>query len=626
RERRAYVERAIVLTAEALLAIETDADRRLAVSVPALPSETAHLREGSSDSEAGLDDSKTPIAPTANGNGPHGIRARVLSLSKRTRPAGVMHMSSEPNLSGQAQAQAIAESLLNSRAARASGSESASLHSKTSEPALSAAAAKPRSRVLSLSLRRRPGSMASAAGAPTAKALAEAIATGTPPESTTRPANGDGQAFPMTPPPSEPRTSVEHEADVKSVTSVESGAASGQEAGPGPSAKKRTRVLSLSMKRPGSILRRQGSVTSVSSGSKSHTEEPLPINPSYVQSQLDEARASLRSKEGVVAVLEHERDNMRRELEEAQNEMKGLQEAIEEKREELGSLEEVQTALAIREELKQAKEAANVQDELVGFLQGRLAEVELTAEAERLAKQSSDERAAASEADCVTLKEDKLRLQAEMSKKERELSELQNRYTQVLARAAELDAQKRERAAKVAALEAALREARDGQTRAEENLREAMERIAALEEERAQSSSQEEEVMKLVDEERRELLEQLRAAQVQAQAQNGSANAQAARTPAGRRHTAPRRSAWASIWVRLVAPRDRLRTALTGLLARQTNPYVEILGVVAAVLGTRALLWWFGQLDWRELLRVTSCDAGAFAHGCLRAVGSSASS
>lgn len=50
-------------------------------------------------------------------------------------------------------------------------------------------------------------------------------------------------------------------------------------------------------------------------------------------------------------MLEHERDNMRRELEEARDEMKSLQEAIEEKREELGSLEEVQTALAIREEV-----------------------------------------------------------------------------------------------------------------------------------------------------------------------------------------------------------------------------------------------------------------------------------
>lgn len=59
----------------------------------------------------------------------------------------------------------------------------------------------------------------------------------------------------------------------------------------------------------------------------------------------------MRNKESEVAVLEHERDNMRRELEETREEMKGLQEAIEEKREELGSLEEVHTALAIREEV-----------------------------------------------------------------------------------------------------------------------------------------------------------------------------------------------------------------------------------------------------------------------------------
>ena len=116
----------------------------------------------------------------------------------------------------------------------------------------------------------------------------------------------------------------------------------------------------------------------------------------------------MRSKEGEVVVLEHERDNMRRELEEAREEMKSLQEAIEEKREELGSLEEVQTALAIREEvskslnclfiqsltgsrviqLRQAKEAASVQDELVGFLQNRLAEVELGAAVERTGRQA----------------------------------------------------------------------------------------------------------------------------------------------------------------------------------------------------------------------------------------------
>ena len=67
--------------------------------------------------------------------------------------------------------------------------------------------------------------------------------------------------------------------------------------------------------------------------------------------QLDEAGASLRSKEGQVAVLEHEREAMRRELEEARGEMKSMQEATEEKREELGLLEMVHTALAIREEV-----------------------------------------------------------------------------------------------------------------------------------------------------------------------------------------------------------------------------------------------------------------------------------
>ncbi|KAI0729541.1 hypothetical protein C8Q72DRAFT_884100 [Fomitopsis betulina] len=299
--------------------------------------------------------------------------------------------------------------------------------------------------------------------------------------------------------------------------------------------------------------------------------------------------------------------------------MKSLQEAIEEKREELGSLEEVHTALAIREELKQAREAASVQDELVGFLQNRLAEIELGAEAERRAKQSSDERAAANEAECASLKADKARLQAEMTKKEKELNELQTRQSQVLARAADLDARGRERAAKVAELEAALKEARDGQASAEARLHAALERVAALEEERAQSAAQDE-AMKVIEEERRDLLARLQTAQTQTQ--NGSAQASPVQaTP--RRHVASRR--WASLWVRLVAPRDRLRRALTGLFARQTNPYVEILGVVAAVLGTRALLWWLGHLNMRELFNM-SCDTGAFAHGCLRAITSSSSS
>ena len=59
-----------------------------------------------------------------------------------------------------------------------------------------------------------------------------------------------------------------------------------------------------------------------------------------------------------------------------------------------------------------------------------------------------------------------------------------------------------------------------------------------------------------------------------------------------RRQVAPRQRSWASLWVRLAASRDRLRSALMGVYTRQTNPYVEIVGVVAAVLGARALLWW----------------------------------
>lgn len=259
-----------------------------------------------------------------------------------------------------------------------------------------------------------------------------------------------------------------------------------------------------------------------------------------------------------------------------------------------------------------------MQDELVGFLQNRLAEIELGAEAEKRAKQASDERAAASEVECASLKAEKARLQAETSKKEKELSELQTRQSQLLARAADLDARGRERAAKIAELEAALREARDGRASAETSLHAALERVAALEEERAQSAAQEE-AMKLIEEERRELLARLQAAQ------NGSA--QAGLPPATpRRHVAPRRRSWASLWVRLTASRDRLRSALTGVFARQTNPYVEILGVVAAVLGTRALLWWLGHLNVRELFNLSCDTGGAFAHGCLRAISSSSSS
>ncbi|EPS97529.1 hypothetical protein FOMPIDRAFT_1052298 [Fomitopsis schrenkii] len=279
--------------------------------------------------------------------------------------------------------------------------------------------------------------------------------------------------LPMMPRPSGLRTLVERETDVKSMTSVESGAA--------------------------------GSVASASSGSKSHSGESvqrtrgLPINASYGQSQLDEARALLRSKESEVAVLEHDRDSMQRELEDARGEMKTLQEAVEEKREELGLLEE----------LKQAKEAASVQDELVGFLQNRLAEIELGAEAERRAKRISDECTATSEGECSSLKADRARLQTESSKKEKELGKLQSRQTQLLACA---------------------------QTRArgeEASLHAALERVAALKEERAQSAAQEE-AMKVIEEEQQELLARLQTAQ--------NRSAQAVPAPRGQR-----RSSWASI-------------------------------------------------------------------------------
>ncbi|KAH9833893.1 uncharacterized protein C8Q71DRAFT_860162 [Rhodofomes roseus] len=105
-----------------------------------------HSKEGfnpSSDSE-GMDATKMPIAPIANGKTME--YAPVFSSSKRSCPAGVVHMSSQPNLS--TQAQAIAESPLTSRA---SGSDSAWLHNKTSKLGLSAVATKPRSRVLLLS-------------------------------------------------------------------------------------------------------------------------------------------------------------------------------------------------------------------------------------------------------------------------------------------------------------------------------------------------------------------------------------------------------------------------------------------------------------------------------------------
>ena len=63
-----------------------------------------------------------------------------------------------------------------------------------------------------------------------------------------------------------------------------------------------------------------------------------------------------------------------------------------------------------------------------------------------------------------------------------------------------------------------------------------------------------------------------------------------------------------------------------GVYARQTNPYVEIVGVAAAVLGARALLWWLDHLNARELFNLSCDTGGAFAHGCLRAISSSSSS
>ena len=66
-------------------------------------------------------------------------------------------------------------------------------------------------------------------------------------------------------------TDADHRALLRAVESGAPGLEAG--AGAGAGGKKRTRVLSLSMKRPGSILRRQGSVASMSSGSKSHNGE-----------------------------------------------------------------------------------------------------------------------------------------------------------------------------------------------------------------------------------------------------------------------------------------------------------------------------------------------------------------
>ncbi|EPS94719.1 hypothetical protein FOMPIDRAFT_93306 [Fomitopsis schrenkii] len=223
---------------------------------------------------------------------------------------------------------------------------------------------------------------------------------------------------------------------------------------------------------------------SVQIGWHTSGRDPLPVNPSYVQSQLDGARASLRSKESKVAVLEHDRDNMRRELEEAREEMESLQEpeAIE----------------------KRAKAAASVQDENRRLpAEATLAEIKLGA----------------------SLKADKARLQTGIGKKVKELSELQTRQSQRLARLGRARMGARSEGGRT-------RGCPSGDAKCA-----ALERVAVPEEERAQAAVQDE-AMKVIEEERRELLARLQTAQ------NGSAQA----VPAPRAPRRPRRSLWASLW------------------------------------------------------------------------------
>ncbi|EPS97061.1 hypothetical protein FOMPIDRAFT_1052756 [Fomitopsis schrenkii] len=117
-------------------------------------------------------------------------------------------------------------------------------------------------------------------------------------------------------------------------------------------------------------LRQQGSGSTLSSTGGE------PLNPSYVQSQLDEARASLRSHTDTLHDLEYERDILRIEVGKTLAER---DDALEKTK----SLE--QTLEALRQELAEARQAAGGQDRLLASLQRPLAEMEASIASERRA-------------------------------------------------------------------------------------------------------------------------------------------------------------------------------------------------------------------------------------------------
>ncbi|PCH39609.1 hypothetical protein WOLCODRAFT_159199 [Wolfiporia cocos MD-104 SS10] len=128
-----------------------------------------------------------------------------------------------------------------------------------------------------------------------------------------------------------------------------------------------------------SLLRRELSKTSFSSGS-SHE----PLNPSFVQSSLDEARAELKLKSNTLQDLENERDALKASLEQAVGALESLrvtresrENDIQSAREAFANAQEERDAYEHRfrvtcDELKALRDASITQDEVVGLLRDKV--------------------------------------------------------------------------------------------------------------------------------------------------------------------------------------------------------------------------------------------------------------
>ncbi|KAH9841801.1 uncharacterized protein C8Q71DRAFT_348974 [Rhodofomes roseus] len=109
-----------------------------------------------------------------------------------------------------------------------------------------------------------------------------------------------------------------------------------------------------------------------------------PLNPSYVQSQLEEARASLRSQGDTLNDLEYERDALKQEAGKAFVERDEAHESVQKLQEMLDTM---------RQELAEARRSSVAQDRLTASPQHRLIEMEAAIEAERRARHLTEDAA-----------------------------------------------------------------------------------------------------------------------------------------------------------------------------------------------------------------------------------------